>query len=116
MITTPTGLQYLDTEVGTGTQASPGDSVSVHYTGWLWDDGTQGAKFDSSLDRNDPFEFNLGAGSVIRGWDEGVVGMQIGGRRTLIIPSELAYGAQGAGGVIPPNATLKFEIELLDLN
>ena len=116
MITTPTGLQYLDTEVGTGMRASPGDSVSVHYTGWLWDDGTQGAKFDSSLDRDDPFEFNLGAGWVIRGWDEGVVGMQIGGRRTLIIPSELAYGAQGAGGVIPPHATLKFEIELLNLN
>ncbi|MFZ9298297.1 MAG: FKBP-type peptidyl-prolyl cis-trans isomerase [Hylemonella sp.] len=116
MITTPTGLQYLDTVIGSGPQANSGHSVSVHYTGWLWQEGAQGAKFDSSRDRDDPFEFNLGAGNVISGWDEGVTGMQIGGCRTLIIPAELAYGARGAGGVIPPHATLKFDIELLDFS
>ncbi len=116
MIQTPSGLQYEDTAVGDGAQASPGQYVQVHYTGWLFKDGAQGAKFDSSLDRNDPFEFSLGAGMVIRGWDEGVAGMKVGGKRTLIIPPELGYGARGAGGVIPPNATLKFDVELLAVN
>ena len=113
MIKTASGLQYEDTVVGEGATASAGQYVQVHYTGWLFQDGAQGAKFDSSLDRNDPFEFSLGAGMVIRGWDEGVAGMQVGGKRTLIIPPELGYGARGAGGVIPPNATLKFDVELL---
>ena len=113
MITTPSGLQYEDTTVGQGAEASPGQHVHVHYTGWLYTDGVQGAKFDSSKDRNDPFVFSLGAGMVIRGWDEGVQGMKVGGQRTLIIPAELGYGARGAGGVIPPNATLKFDVELL---
>ncbi len=113
MTTTPSGLQYEDTQTGDGAEAKPGQYVSVHYTGWLYKDGQQGAKFDSSRDRNDPFEFALGAGMVIRGWDEGVAGMKVGGPRTLIIPPELGYGARGAGGVIPPNATLKFDVELL---
>ncbi|HEY1104273.1 MAG TPA: FKBP-type peptidyl-prolyl cis-trans isomerase [Burkholderiaceae bacterium] len=113
MISTPSGLQYEDTETGTGAQAAAGQRVTVHYTGWLFNNGQQGAKFDSSKDRNDPFKFSLGAGMVIRGWDEGVAGMKVGGKRTLIIPSELGYGARGAGGVIPPNATLKFDVELL---
>ena len=113
MIKTPSGLQYEDTLVGEGAVASAGQYVQVHYTGWLYQDGQQGAKFDSSLDRNDPFEFSLGAGMVIRGWDEGVAGMKVGGKRTLIIPPDLGYGARGAGGVIPPNATLKFDVELL---
>ena len=111
--TTATGLQFEDTIVGDGAEARKGQNVTVHYTGWLYKDGQQGAKFDSSRDRNDPFEFPLGAGMVIKGWDEGVQGMQIGGQRTLIIPPELGYGARGAGGVIPPNATLKFDVELL---
>ena len=113
MQTTTTGLQYLDTTEGTGAVATKGQSVTVHYTGWLFNDGVQGAKFDSSKDRNDPFVFSLGAGMVIRGWDEGVAGMKEGGCRTLIIPAALGYGARGAGGVIPPNATLKFDVELL---
>ena len=113
MITTPSGLQYEDTTIGEGEQATPGQQVQVHYTGWLYQNGQQGAKFDSSRDRNDPFAFSLGAGMVIRGWDEGVAGMKIGGKRTLIIPPELGYGARGAGGAIPPNATLKFDVELL---
>jgi FKBP-type peptidyl-prolyl cis-trans isomerase FkpA len=111
--TTPSGLQYTDTEIGTGAAAATGQEVSVHYTGWLFNDGVQGAKFDSSKDRNQPFEFDLGAGMVIKGWDEGVAGMQVGGKRTLVIPATLGYGARGAGGVIPPNATLKFDVELL---
>jgi FKBP-type peptidyl-prolyl cis-trans isomerase FkpA len=111
--TTSSGLQYTDTEIGTGATAAQGQEVSVHYTGWLFNDGVQGAKFDSSKDRNQPFGFDLGAGMVIKGWDEGVAGMQIGGKRTLIIPAALGYGARGAGGVIPPNATLKFDVELL---
>jgi FKBP-type peptidyl-prolyl cis-trans isomerase FkpA len=116
MNTTPSGLQFIDNAVGDGEQASAGQHVSVHYTGWLYQDGEQGAKFDSSRDRNDPFDFPLGAGMVIKGWDEGVQGMKIGGQRTLIIPPELGYGARGAGGVIPPNATLKFDVELLGLD
>jgi FKBP-type peptidyl-prolyl cis-trans isomerase FkpA len=115
MISTPSGLQYEDTMVGTGATATKGQSVTVHYTGWLYNNETQGAKFDSSKDRNDPFVFALGAGMVIRGWDEGVAGMKIGGARTLIIPAALGYGARGAGGVIPPNATLRFDVELLGL-
>jgi FKBP-type peptidyl-prolyl cis-trans isomerase FkpA len=113
MITTSSGLKYTDTSVGEGQPACAGQSVTVHYTGWLYQDETQGAKFDSSRDRRDPFVFSLGAGMVIRGWDEGVAGMKIGGCRTLVIPPELGYGARGAGGVIPPNATLKFDVELL---
>ncbi len=116
MITTASGLQYEDTVVGDGQTASAGQRVKVHYTGWLHDpaqaDG-RGRKFDSSKDRNDPFVFPLAAGHVIGGWDEGVQGMKVGGTRTLLIPPELGYGARGAGGVIPPNATLVFEVELL---
>ena len=113
MNTTPSGLQYEDTTPGTGETAQAGRQVSVHYTGWLYQDGQQGRKFDSSKDRGQPFGFHLGAGQVIGGWDEGVQGMQVGGTRVLIIPPNLGYGARGAGGVIPPNATLKFEVELL---
>ena len=116
MNTTPSGLQYVDTLPGTGPEAVSGQKVTVHYTGWLFKDGVQGAKFDSSKDRGDPFVFSLGAGMVIRGWDEGVAGMKVGGARTLIIPAELGYGARGAGGVIPPNATLKFDVELLGVS
>jgi len=107
------GLKYTDTNVGTGAEATKGHKVSVHYTGWLYNNGAKGAKFDSSLDRGQPFAFGLGAGQVIRGWDEGVAGMKVGGKRTLIIPPALGYGARGAGGVIPPNATLMFDVELL---
>ena len=113
MQTSASGLQFEDTTVGEGATATAGQKVSVHYTGWLYNDGVQGAKFDSSKDRGDPFAFKLGAGMVIQGWDEGVAGMKVGGARTLIIPSSLGYGARGAGGVIPPNATLKFDVELL---
>lgn len=113
MHTSPSGLQYEDTVHGDGEVASAGHQVTVHYTGWLYQDGAQGAKFDSSKDRGDPFAFRLGAGQVIQGWDEGVAGMKVGGARTLIIPAGLGYGARGAGGVIPPNATLKFDVELL---
>ena len=113
MQSTASGLQFEDTLVGSGAVATAGRSVSVHYTGWLYNDGVKGAKFDSSKDRNDPFEFDLGAGMVIRGWDEGVQGMLEGGSRVLVIPPELGYGARGAGGAIPPNATLMFEVELL---
>ena len=115
-ITTPSGLIIDDVVEGSGASASAGQHVTVHYTGWLYANGEQGAKFDSSRDRNDPFDFPLGGGYVIRGWDEGVQGMKVGGQRTLIIPPELGYGARGAGGVIPPNATLKFDVELLGVN
>ena len=113
MHTTASGLHYDDKVPGTGKLAQAGTSVSVHYTGWLYEDGVKGAKFDSSKDRNDPFEFDLGAGMVIKGWDEGVQGMKVGGTRVLVIPPQLGYGARGAGGVIPPNATLMFEVDLL---
>ena len=116
MTTTLSGLQYEDTKIGTGAEATKGQRVTVHYTGWLFNDGVQGAKFDSSKDRNDPFVFSLGAGMVIRGWDEGVAGMKVGGERDLIIPAALGYGSRGAGGVIPPNATLKFTVELLGIS
>ncbi len=111
---TASGLQYEDISVGSGEEATAGVHVTVHYTGWLQNaDGSAGKKFDSSKDRDDPFEFPLGAGHVIKGWDEGVQGMKVGGVRKLIIPASLGYGARGAGGVIPPNATLIFEVELL---
>ena len=113
VVTTTSGLQYEDITVGSGAEAKAGAYVSVHYTGWLYQNGVKGAKFDSSKDRNDPFAFPLGAGHVIRGWDEGVQGMKVGGNRILVIPAELGYGARGAGGVIPGNATLMFEVELL---
>ena len=111
-----TGLQITDVKPGTGAEARKGATVTVHYTGWLYNDGQQGAKFDSSRDRGDPFQFPLGAGMAIKGWDEGVAGMKVGGQRTLIIPPEMGYGARGAGGVIPPNATLKFDVELLGVS
>ena len=113
MQTTASGLQYEDTTPGTGATATAGQRVSVHYTGWLFNDGVQGGKFDSSKDRGQPFQFGLGAGQVIKGWDEGVQGMKVGGVRRMVIPAALGYGARGAGGVIPPNATLLFEVELL---
>jgi len=109
----------IDQKVGTGTQAEAGHAVTVHYTGWLEDKSApdeKGKKFDSSHDRNQPFQFRLGAGEVIKGWDEGVAGMKVGGERTLIIPPELGYGSRGAGGVIPPNATLIFQIQLLSVD
>jgi FKBP-type peptidyl-prolyl cis-trans isomerase len=110
-IVTPTGLKYVDLEVGAGAEAKAGDAVQVHYTGWLLD----GTKFDSSRDRNQPFRFRVGAGQVIKGWDQGVAAMKVGGKRKLIIPAELGYGRQGAGGLIPPGATLVFEVELLGI-
>ncbi len=111
VVTQPNGLQIEQVKVGTGAEAVAGKMVDVHYTGTL----TDGTKFDSSKDRGEPFSFPLGAGMVIKGWDEGVAGMKVGGIRNLTIPPELGYGASGAGGVIPPNATLKFEVELLDV-
>ena len=113
VIEMPNGLKYTDTKTGDGAAATPGNKVSVHYTGWLYNNGAKGAKFDSSVDRGQPFQFTLGAHQVIAGWDEGVAGMKVGGKRTLIIPPELGYGARGAGGVIPANATLMFDVELL---
>jgi FKBP-type peptidyl-prolyl cis-trans isomerase len=109
----PGGTRATDTKVGTGAEAVPGSYVSVHYTGWLYSDGMKGKKFDSSLDRGQPFDFPLGTASVIQGWDEGVAGMKVGGKRTLIIPPEAGYGQRGAGADIPPGATLIFEVELL---
>lgn len=111
--TSATGLMFEDSVVGEGAEACAGQDVSVHYTGWLLYGGERGRKFDSSKDRGEPFRFALGAGQVIRGWDEGVQGMKVGGTRVLTIPPALGYGARGAGGVIPPNATLIFEVELL---
>ena len=114
-MTTASGLQITDTKVGTGAAPKTGQICVMHYTGWLYQNGAKGAKFDSSLDRGQPFEFPIGTGRVIKGWDEGVASMKVGGKRTLIIPPDLGYGARGAGGVIPPNATLIFEVELLDV-
>ena len=114
-MTTASGLQITDTQVGTGASPKTGQTCVMHYTGWLYQNGAKGQKFDSSVDRGQPFEFPLGMGRVIKGWDEGVASMKVGGKRTLIIPPELGYGARGAGGVIPPNATLMFDVELLDV-
>ena len=112
-MTTPSGLQIIDAKVGTGASPKPGQTCVMHYTGWLYENGQKGKKFDSSVDRNEPFEFPIGQKRVIAGWDEGVATMKVGGKRTLIIPPALGYGARGAGGVIPPNATLMFDVELL---
>ena len=112
-MTTPSGLKIQDSKVGTGATPKAGQICVMHYTGWLYENGTKGKKFDSSVDRGQPFEFPLGQRRVIGGWDEGVATMKVGGKRTLIIPPELGYGARGAGGVIPPNATLMFDVELL---
>jgi len=114
-VTTPSGLKITDTKVGTGATPKPGQTCIMHYTGWLYEGGAKGKKFDSSVDRGQPFEFPIGRRQVISGWDEGVATMKVGGKRTLIIPPELGYGARGAGGVIPPNATLIFDVELLDV-
>jgi peptidylprolyl isomerase len=114
-MTTASGLQIIDTQVGTGATPKPGQICVMHYTGWLYEDGKKGKKFDSSVDRNEPFEFPIAQHKVIAGWDEGVASMKVGGKRTLIIPPNLGYGARGAGGVIPPNATLMFDVELLDV-
>jgi peptidylprolyl isomerase len=113
--TTPSGLKIIDTKVGTGPSPKPGQTCVMNYTGWLYENGKKGAKFDSSLDRNQPFSFPIGQHQVIAGWDEGVATMKVGGKRTLIIPPELGYGSRGAGGVIPPNATLMFDVELLSV-
>jgi peptidylprolyl isomerase len=114
-MTTASGLQIADSKVGTGATPKPGQICVMHYTGWLYENGVKGKKFDSSVDRNEPFEFPIGQRKVIAGWDEGVASMKVGGKRTLIIPPQLGYGARGAGGVIPPNATLMFDVELLDV-
>ncbi|HEV2186986.1 MAG TPA: FKBP-type peptidyl-prolyl cis-trans isomerase [Stellaceae bacterium] len=111
----PDGLKYTDVKVGSGVEAQKGLLMEVQYTGWLYKNGAKGAEFDSSKNAGKPFTFKLGAGQVIPGWDEGVAGMKVGGQRTLIIPPELAYGAKGAGGVIPPNATLMFDVELISV-
>ena len=112
-MTTASGLQIIDSVVGTGASPKPGQTCVMHYTGWLYENGQKSKKFDSSVDRKEPFEFPIGKGHVIAGWDEGVASMKVGGKRTLIIPPQLGYGARGAGGVIPPNATLMFDVELL---
>ncbi|MFN0219887.1 MAG: FKBP-type peptidyl-prolyl cis-trans isomerase [Hyphomicrobium sp.] len=113
MTTTASGLQITDTVAGTGASPKTGQTCVMHYTGWLYTDGVKGKKFDSSVDRGQPFEFTIGVGQVIKGWDEGVASMKVGGKRTLIIPPAIGYGARGAGGAIPPNATLMFDVELL---
>jgi len=114
-MTTASGLQITDTVEGTGATPKRGQTCVMHYTGWLYTNGIKGKKFDSSVDRNEPFEFKVGVGQVIKGWDEGVAGIKVNGKRSLLIPPELGYGARGAGGVIPPNATLLFEVQLLSL-
>ena len=114
-MTTPSGLKITDSKVGTGASPKTGQTVVVHYTGWLYENGAKGKKFDSSVDRGQPFEFPIGMHRVIPGWDEGVAAMKVGGKRTLIIPPELGYGARGAGGVIPPNTTLMFDVELIGI-
>jgi len=116
MTKTDSGLEYRDVKEGDGVSPKRGQECRMHYTGWLWQDGKKGKKFDSSVDRGEPFEFTLGVGQVIKGWDEGVASMKVGGKRELRIPPSLGYGARGAGGVIPPNATLLFEVELLGVN
>ena len=113
VVTTPSGLKYIDVKVGDGASPRTGQTVVVNYTGWLYENGKKGKKFDSSLDAGKPFQFPIGTHQVIAGWDEGVATMKVGGKRTLIIPPDLAYGSRGAGGVIPPNATLIFDVELL---
>ena len=113
--TTASGLQIIDSVEGTGASPTTGQTCVMHYTGWLYKDGAKGSKFDSSVDRGQPFEFKIGVGQVIKGWDEGVATMKVGGKRSLIIPADLGYGARGAGGVIPPNATLIFDVELLGI-
>ena len=115
MTKTPSGLQYEDTKVGTGASPQKGQTCVMNYTGWLWENGAKGKKFDSSLDRGTPFSFPIGQGRVIKGWDEGVATMKVGGQRVLLIPPDLGYGSRGAGGVIPANATLIFEVELLEV-
>ena len=115
MTETPSGLKFEDTVVGTGASPATGQTCSMHYTGWLWVNGAKGKKFDSSHDRDRPFEFPIGKGRVIKGWDEGVATMKVGGKRILLIPPDLGYGSRGAGGAIPPNATLIFEVELLEI-
>jgi FKBP-type peptidyl-prolyl cis-trans isomerase len=114
-MTTASGLQIIDSKEGTGATPKTGQTCVMHYTGWLYENGQKGKKFDSSVDRNEPFEFKIGQRQVIAGWDEGVGSMKVGGKRTLIIPPALGYGARGAGGVIPPNATLLFDVELLGI-
>jgi len=113
MTQTPSGLSFEDTQVGTGASPKKGQTCFMHYTGWLWVNNAKGAKFDSSHDRGEPFDFAIGTGAVIKGWDEGVATMKTGGKRTLLIPPQLAYGARGVPGVIPPGSTLLFEVELL---
>ena len=113
VMTTPSGLKIIDVKPGTGASPKTGQTCVMHYTGWLYENSAKGKKFDSSVDRGEPFEFKIGMHQVIAGWDEGVSTMKVGGKRTLIIPPELGYGARGAGGVIPPNATLMFDVELL---
>jgi peptidylprolyl isomerase len=115
IMTTSSGLQITEIKAGTGASPRTGQTCVMHYTGWLYENGQKGKKFDSSVDRGEPFEFPIGTGRVIKGWDEGVASMKVGGKRTLIIPPSLGYGARGAGGVIPANATLIFEVELLDV-